>query len=92
MRISKVIPWSTVSPVNDDETTTDSFTKSRKTLEEVIESKIGDCLKTVNPSVEGILLVIPDEIFLGYEDNSDLKPINSRFDRQEADNYTPKQK
>jgi hypothetical protein len=41
--------------------------------------------------VEGILLVIPDETFLGYEDALDLKPIDSRIYRKEADHYIPKE-
>jgi hypothetical protein len=68
-----VIARSTVRPVNDNETLTEHCLKSGETLDRVIESKIGNILETVDPSVDGIN-IIPDEIFKDYEDDLDICP------------------
>jgi hypothetical protein len=68
----------------------DRFKKAQKILDEVIESKIGDYLKQTDPELEGISDVVPDEIFLDFEDyNFDINPIEKRSDRKEAENYMP---
>jgi hypothetical protein len=64
------IAWSTIRPVNDNETSTEHFLKSRDTLDRTIKSNIGDCLETPDPSVD----VIPNEIFKDYKDDFDLDP------------------
>jgi hypothetical protein len=85
-----IIARSMVRPVNDSETSTEHFIKSRDTLDRAIESQIGDCLEKPDPSVNGISTVVPDDIFKGYEDNFDLDPLDDRFDRKEAEDYGTK--
>jgi hypothetical protein len=67
------------------------FIKSRDKLDRAIKSKIGDCLETHDPSVDGISTVIPDKIFRDYEDNFDLDPLDDEFDRKETEDYSTKE-